>query len=165
VGKSPGGIEDGLLNIVLGPEIELDGEQVGTLKDANINALWAPPRNELCVWGVRTLEPEGEGDYLYINSRRTVDYTATIVAANLWWVVFENNDPTLRTRAKEQVLQILRRGFTAGLYKGASEEEAFELLVPAPEQGGPQNLFDVEIGVAVNDPAEFVRVKIRKLLS
>jgi len=165
IGKSPAGIRDGSLNNMLGfKDGNLTEADVGRLTEAHINALWQPPRQPRSVWGVRTLEVDGE--YIYIVKRRTIDFTSVAVARSMWWAVFENIGPSLFVPVGQQIRSFLRRQFAKGIYAGDTEGEAFFVQVDRsnnPPETIQAGQLIVDYGVATNTPGEFIRLRHRQI--
>jgi len=165
VGKSPAGIRDGSIRNMLGfKDGNLKEEDVGRLTSAHVNALWQPPNQPRAVWGVRTLEVDGE--YRYIVKRRTIDFTSVSVARSLWWAVFENIGPSLFVPVGQQIRNFLRRQFRKGIYAGDTEREAFFVTVDRsnnPPETIQAGQLIVDYGVATNTPGEFIRLRHRQI--
>ena len=75
------------------------------------------------------------------------------------WVVFENNGSGLWNKVKMQVGGFMSNLFADGYFAGNSPEEAY--FVVCDSSNNPQNSIDngflyVDVGIAVNKPAEFV---------
>ena len=165
VGKAPGGTVDGALNFLLGLEaVNSQGERDFVYPN-KINPLISGANTGLAVWGVRTISNLSE--WRYINVRRLFMFLEKSIYNSTFWIVFENNGPGLWTKIKGQIVGFLTGLFNDGLFAGTSTSESFFVIVddsnntPATIEAG-QVIIDV--GVAPNKPAEFVRFRFQQLV-
>ena len=163
VGKSPGGTVDGALNYLTGLE------QVTTLADRNvvyqnkINPLVAEAQTGLAVWGVRTIS--NQPDWKYINARRLFMYLEKSIYNATWWTVFENNGPALWAKVTSQIGSFLANLFSNGYFAGTNPSQAY--FVVCDESNNTATTIEdgqviIDIGVAPNKPAEFVRLRFQQ---
>jgi phage tail sheath protein FI len=163
VGKSPGGTVDGQLRYLTGLE------RVSTLGERDfvypnrINPLISSTQTGMAVWGVRTIAIESE--WRYINARRLFMFLEKSVFNATHWVVFENNGPALWTKIKAQINGFLSGLFNEGYFAGNSTDQAF--FVICDETNNSQASIDagqviIDVGVAPNKPAEFVRFRFQQ---
>ena len=163
VGKSPGGTVDGALNFLVGLETN------PTLADRNIaypnkvNTLISSVQTGLAVWGVATIS--NNADWRYINARRLFMYLEKSVYNSTWWAVFENNGPSLWAKLTAQISGFLNGLYNAGFFAGVTPSQAYFVIcdetnnTPASIELGQ---VVIDIGVAVNKPAEFIRLRFQQ---
>ena len=166
VGKSPGGTVDGALRYLLGLEYESVQGERDLVYPNKINPLISSPQTGLAVWGVRTISPTSE--WRYINARRLFMFLEKSVFEATHWIVFENNGPGLWTRIKAQVEGFLKSLYNENYFAGNSPAQAFFVIVD--ETNNPQETIDagqviIDVGVAPNKPAEFVRFRFQQKTS
>lgn len=163
VGKSPGGIDDGKLNFQVGLERVLDKGERDTVYPNRINPLISSAQTGVAVWGVRTLALDPL--YRYINARRLLMFLEKSTFNSTHWIVFENNGPDLWTKINLQMTSFLLVLFGNGYFAGTKPADAF--FVQVDEKNNPQEVIDagqvvVDVGVAPNKPAEFVRFRFQQ---
>lgn len=163
VGKSPGGTVDGALRFLLGLEYESVQAERDVVYPNKINPLISSPQTGLAVWGVRTISPTSE--WRYINARRLFMYLEKSVFEATFWIVFENNGPGLWTRIKAQLEGFLKALYNENYFAGNSPAQAFFVIVD--ETNNTPETIDagqviIDIGVAPNKPAEFVRFRFQQ---
>jgi phage tail sheath protein FI len=166
VGKSPGGTVDGALRFLLGLEYESVQAERDLVYPNKINPLISSPQTGLAVWGVRTISPTSE--WRYINARRLFMFLEKSVFEATHWIVFENNGPGLWTRIKAQVEGFLKSLYNENYFAGNSPAQAFFVIVD--ETNNPPESIDagqviIDVGVAPNKPAEFVRFRFQQKTS
>ena len=163
VGKAPGGTVDGALQFLTGLEyVSTQGERDYVYPN-KINPLISGPQTGLAVWGVRTIAAESE--WRYINARRLFMFLEKSVFNSTFWIVFENNGNSLWTKIKAQIGGFLGNLFTEGYFAGNSASQSY--YVTCDESNNTQASIDlgqviVDIGVAPNKPAEFVRFRFQQ---
>lgn len=164
VGKSPGGTVDGQLQGLTGLEyISTLGERDFVYPN-KVNPLISSAQTGLAVWGVRTIAIESE--WRYVNARRLFMYVEKSVFNATHWVVFENNGPALWAKIKSQLNGFLTNLFNEGYFAGNSPAQAF--YVTCDETNNPQSSIDagqviIDVGLAPNKPAEFVRFRFQQV--
>jgi len=164
VGKSPGGTVDGALQGLTGLEyISTLGERDFVYPN-KINPLISSAQTGLAVWGVRTIAIESE--WRYVNARRLFMFVEKSVFNATHWVVFENNGPALWAKIKSQLNGFLTGLFNEGYFAGNSPSQAF--YVTCDETNNPQSSIDagqviIDVGLAPNKPAEFVRFRFQQV--
>jgi uncharacterized protein len=166
VGKSPGGTVDGALRFLLGLEANTVQGERDLVYPNKINPLISSPQTGMAVWGVRTISPTSE--WRYINARRLFMFLEKSVFDATHWIVFENNGPGLWTRIKAQLEGFLKSLYNENYFAGNSPAQAFFVIVD--ETNNPPESIDlgqviIDIGVAPNKPAEFVRFRFQQKTS
>jgi phage tail sheath protein FI len=166
VGKSPGGTVDGALRYLLGLEYESTQGERDYVYPNKINPLVSSPQTGLAVWGVRTIAPTSE--WRYINARRLFMFLEKSVFESTHWIVFENNGPGLWTRIKAQLEGFLKSLFNENYFAGNSPAQAFFVVVDEsnnPPESVANGQVIIDVGVAPNKPAEFVRFRFQQKTS
>ena len=160
VGKSPGGTVDGQLAFLLGLEyISTQGER-DLVYPNKINPLISSVQAGNAVWGVRTISNRSE--WRYINARRLFMFLEKSIYNDTFWIVFENNGNGLWGRIKAQISGFLNFLFSQSYFAGASPKEAYFVVVDSSNNTPAtidQGQVIIDVGVAPNKPAEFVRFR------
>lgn len=164
VGKAPGGTVDGALRFLTGLELDPSQGERDLVYQNKINPLINSPQTGLAVWGVRTISNESE--WRYINVRRLFMFLEKSVYNATHWIVFENNGPALWARIKAQLNGFLLSLFNDGYFAGTAPSEAFFVIVD--DSNNDANTIAagqviIDIGVAANTPAEFVRFRFQQV--
>jgi len=84
------------------------------------------------------------------------------------WIVFENNGPGLWTRIKAQIEGFLKALFNENYFAGNSPAQAFFVIVDDsnnPPESVNNGQVIIDIGIAPNKPAEFVRFRFQQKTS
>jgi phage tail sheath protein FI len=158
--KAPAGLQT-TLNGVVALGTKLTNANLDTLNEAHVNVLKQLPGAGVAVMGARTLKKTTSDKY--VNVRRTLNYIKRSLVVNTEFAVFENNDSNLWSQLTSQAERFLSSLHQAGGLKGGTPEEAFyvkcdeELNTAAVISSGEVRM---EIGVALQHPAEFVVIRI-----
>lgn len=145
----------------LGPQVPLTSANLDDLNVAQVNAIRLVPGSGTVVMGARTLK-QGSSDR-YVPIRRSLIYVKSNVISLSQFVVFEPN--TARTREKLRVTleRFLHDCWTSGLLKGATASSAYYIVCDTTNNdvtSESQGIVNVEIGVSLITPAEFIVIKI-----
>jgi hypothetical protein len=149
---------------VLGLERVLSDGQQGPLNLAGVDVLRIfPGAAQVTVWGARTTVNKDITDWRYVNVRRLMIYIEQSIEEGIRWAVFEPNGLPLWQKLKRTLNEFLTRVWHDGALFGATADKAFyvridEALNPASTRA--LGILNIEIGVAVVRPAEFIVVKI-----
>lgn len=154
-------------SVVLRNAVDVDRRLTDSeLKDLNsrsrpINAIRPVSGSGVCIMGGRTLDQTNADRYVGV--RRSLNY----ITANLKVIaeggLFEPNGPDLWERLTTQMNDWLGRYYQQGALRGAREPEAFRVTIndsnntPSTIAAGELH---IEIGVAVEFPAEFVIIRL-----
>lgn len=160
VGKAPGGTVDGQLRFLIGLELEPTQGERDFVYPNKINPLISSPQTGLAVWGVRTIYSLSE--WRYINARRLFMFLEKSVFNSTHWIVFENNGPGLWAKIKAQLGGFMTAQFNDGLFAGNTPAQAFFVIVDESNntpESIEQGQVIIDVGVAPNKPAEFVRFR------
>ena len=128
---------------------------------SNINVIRSVVGAGICVMGGRTRKTYGADRY--ISARRTLIYVKEVLRRSTQFAIFENNDQRLWSALRMSADRILRPLWEAGGLKGSNASEAYFITcddtinTPSVIQSGEVRM---EVGVALEYPAEFVVIKI-----
>lgn len=152
---------DVTFNQAVGLERKLTDSDLETLHGSHVNAIRHITGAGIAIMGARTLRRTGSDKY--INVRRTLISLKAALLEGTQWALFETNDPTLWDALESTVSQFLRNVWQDGGLRGRSAEEAFyvkcdgDINTPAVIESGEVR---VEVGVALQHPAEFIVITI-----
>ncbi|MCD6066912.1 MAG: hypothetical protein K0S33_1738 [Bacteroidetes bacterium] len=164
VWKAPANVS---LSSVSSPWVKLDNDQQEDLNvDVNagksINAIRAFTGKGTLVWGARTLAGN-DNEWRYISVRRFFNMVEKSVKLSTNWAVFESNDATTWIRVKAMIENYLTNLWQAGALAGASPDQAFFVNVGIGSTMSAVDILEgrmnIEIGMAVVRPAEFIILK------
>lgn len=126
-----------------------------------VNVIRPVPNSGICVMGARTLKP-GYSDR-YINVRRSLIYLRKSLIDLTQFAVFAPNDDRLWSQIRSVCNAFLQQYYQKGGLRGATSRDAFyvkcdsSINTPASIAAG---IVNIEIGVAVQYPAEFVVIRL-----
>jgi hypothetical protein len=158
--RAPAGVIAGLANAV-GVQTKFTDSEMGDLNSKNINIVRSVVGAGICVMGARTRKTYGADRY--ISARRTLISIKESLRQSTQWAVFENNDQRLWSGLRMTADRILRPMWEAGGLAGVSAADAYyircdsTLNTPSVIQSGEVRM---EVGVALEYPAEFVIIRI-----
>lgn len=163
--KTPAGLTTALSNVVA-TEKQLTNAELDDLNDstAPINAIRQVPGAGIVVMGGRTLRNTSTDRY--INIQRSLMYIKKELENRSQFALFENNDSLLWERLNVSLSSFLLSFWQQGGLRGVSAQQAFFVRVDstttsfADIQNGRVN---IEVGVALQYPAEFIIVKLSQL--
>jgi phage tail sheath protein FI len=102
----------------------------------------------------------------YINVKRSLIYIKKELENRSQFALFENNDPNLWRRLNTTLSGFLLNFWQSGGLRGATAAQAFFVRVDSSTTSFTdiQNgIVNIEIGVALQYPAEFVVIKLSQL--
>jgi phage tail sheath protein FI len=149
----------------LGFQFAVGQSQQAPLNFAGVNCLRNLEDANL-VWGARTLIADGTWKPMqmkYINARRFLNFLKDSLARGLQWTVFEPNNSTLWATVTRNVTAFLRDLWAQGALLGDTPADAFYVKCDAennPPTSAEMGTLNVEIGVAIVEPAEFVVISL-----
>lgn len=165
VQRAPAGIVAGISNAI-GTQVKFTDTELGDLNASNINIIRPVIGAGICVMGARTRK--GYGPDRYISARRVLISLKESLRRSTQYAVFENNDERLWSALRITADNILRPMWEQGGLRGTNQSEAYyikcdgQLNTPAVIASGEVRM---EIGVALEYPAEFVIIKITQMVS
>ena len=164
VWKAPANIS---LANVIEPVIKLDNIRQDDLNvDAttgkSINAIRAFMGKGTLIWGARTLAGN-DNEWRYIPVRRFFSVVEESVKKSTYWAVFEPNDANTWVKVRGMIENYLTQKWREGALAGATPKEAFfvkcGLGITMTAIDILEGRMNVEIGMAVVRPAEFIILK------
>lgn len=158
--KTPAGLGNRLAGTV-GVETKLTGTDLGNLNVANVNVIRQIPGAGVVVMGGRTLKPNASDKYISV--RRSLIYIRSSLIDSTRFAIFEPNDVTLWRTLQTIISRFLLDFWQSGGLRGNSADEAFYVKCNEENNTGAgigQGEVHVEIGVALQYPAEFVVIRL-----
>jgi len=164
VWKAPANVS---ISSVLGPTVPIDNAvQDGLNVDANagksVNVIRAFTGKGTLVWGARTLAGN-DNEWRYISVRRFYNFVEESVKKSTSVFVFEPNDANTWVKIKGMIENFLTNLWRQGALAGAKPEHAFFVKVGLGLTMTSVDILEgrlnVEIGMAVVRPAEFIILK------
>lgn len=160
--KTPAGVSATLTNVA-DVALRLTSAQLDDANTANkpVNIIRPVPGAGICIMGGRTLG--GTRDLRYVGTRRTMLEIKKALHERVEFAIFENNDTVLRDRVKTVCVAYLQQLWQAGGLAGDTPSQAFYVVCDGTNntQTDVENgLLTVEVGVALQNPTEFVVVRI-----
>jgi phage tail sheath protein FI len=159
--KAPAGLTARLAGVVSTRQLTNANLDALNTAAAPVNAIKFVPGSGYVVMGSRTLKT-GYVDK-YVPVRRTLIYLRKSLTDLTQFAIFEPNDEALWRRMDAAVESFLREFWSQGGLRGATPDQAF--FVKVDSDNNPQYAIDngevhLEVGVALQRPAEFVVIKI-----
>ena len=164
VWKSPANIS---LANVIEPVIKIDNPyqddlNVDATTGKSINAIRSFMGKGTMVWGARTLAGN-DNEWRYVSVRRFFNTVEESVKKSTDWAVFEPNDANTWVKVRGMIESYLNQKWREGALAGAKPEDAYfvrcGLGVTMNAQDILEGRMNVEIGMAVVRPAEFIILK------
>jgi len=160
VWRTPAGAPASITN-ALSTELKYSETDQGELNYNNVNVIRPLIGAGVCIMGGRSRKLWGVDRY--IAPRRTLIFIKETLRRATSFAVFENNDSHLWSALRQTANSILNPIWEQGGLKGTSANEAFfvrcdsSINTPQVIQSGEVRM---EIGVALQYPAEFVVIRI-----
>lgn len=141
---------------------ETDALNVDATAGKSINAIRAISGAGTLVWGARTLAGN-DNEWRYISVRRFFNMVEESIKKATYWAVFEPNNANTWVKVRGMIENFLTQKWREGALAGATTKDAFfvrcGLGVTMSSQDILEGLMNVEIGLAVVRPAEFIVIK------
>jgi phage tail sheath protein FI len=135
---------------------------VDVVAGKSINAIRGFTGKGTLIWGARTLAGN-DNEWRYISVRRFFNMVEESVKKSTYWAVFEPNDANTWIKVKSMIENYLIQKWRDGALAGSKPEEAFYVKVGLGVTMTAQDILEgrmnVEIGMAVVRPAEFIILK------
>lgn len=135
---------------------------VDSTSGKSINAIRFFTGKGVLIWGARTLAGN-DNEWRYISVRRFFNYAEESIKKGTEWVVFEPNDANTWIRVKAMIENFLTKQWRAGALAGEKPEQAFFVKVGLGLTMTALDILEgrmnIEIGMAVVRPAEFIILK------
>jgi phage tail sheath protein FI len=139
-----------------------DGLNVDTVAGKSINAIRAFTGKGTLVWGARTLAGN-DNEWRYVSVRRFFNMVEESVKKATGQFVFEPNDANTWVKVRAMIENFLILQWRAGALAGAKPDDAFYVRVGLGQTMTADDILNgfmnVEIGLAVVRPAEFIILK------
>ncbi len=164
VWKAPANVS---LANVIEPVIKIDNSvqddlNVDATTGKSINAVRAFMGKGTLVWGARTLAGN-DNEWRYVSVRRFYNMVEESVKKSTYWAVFEPNDANTWVKVRGMIENYLVQKWREGALAGATPQDAFfvrcGLGITMDSQDILEGRMNVEIGMAVVRPAEFIILK------
>ncbi|MFN8356905.1 MAG: phage tail sheath C-terminal domain-containing protein [Spirosomataceae bacterium] len=164
VWKAPANVS---LNLVSGLTQELDDKDqemfnVDVSNGKSVNVIRKFTGKGFIVWGARTLTGN-DNEWRYVSTRRFYNFVEESVKKSTNWAVFEPNDANTWVKVKSMIENFLNNLWRRGALAGAKPDQAYFVNVGLGITMTPQDILEgrmnVEIGMAVVRPAEFIILK------
>lgn len=128
----------------------------------SVNAIRSFVGKGILVWGARTLDGNSN-EWRYVPVRRFFNFVEESVKKATERFVFEPNDANTWTKVRGMIENFLLIQWRAGALAGAKPDDAFFVKVGLPDTMTSLDILEgrmnVEIGMAVVRPAEFIILK------
>jgi phage tail sheath protein FI len=157
---------------VIGPTIDLSSRQQENLNvDPNsgksINVIRTFPGYGTLVWGARTLDGNSN-EWKYISVRRFFNMVEESIKKSSQWAVFEPNTISTWVKISAMIENYLFVKWRDGALAGSKPEQAFYVHVGLGTTMTALDILEgrmnIEIGMAVARPAEFIVLKFTQLM-
>jgi phage tail sheath protein FI len=164
VWKAPANLS---LAAVIEPVIKLDNAHqdvlnIDSTSGKSINAIRAFSGKGTLIWGARTLAGN-DNEWRYIPVRRFFNMVEESVKKSTYWAVFEPNDANTWVKVRGMIENYLTQKWREGALAGATTKDAFFVRCGLGTTMSAQDILEgrmnVEIGMAVVRPAEFIILK------
>lgn len=138
------------------------GMNVDPTSGKSVNAIRYFNGKGVMIWGARTLAGN-DNEWRYVPVRRFFNFAEESVKKGTEWVVFEPNDANTWARVKAMIENFLTKQWRAGALAGSKPEQAFFVKVGLGITMTALDILEgrmnIEIGMAVVRPAEFIILK------
>jgi uncharacterized protein len=164
VWKAPANVS---ITAVKGPVVNVTHEDqeslnVDTEAGKSVNAIRAFTGKGTLVWGARTLAGN-DNEWRYVPVRRFFNMVEESVKKATSQFVFEPNDANTWVKVRAMIENFLTLQWRAGALAGAKQDQAFYVRVGLGQTMTAEDILNgfmnVEIGMAVVRPAEFIILK------
>lgn len=135
------------------------------LNPHGINAIRNIPGYGITIYGARTL---AAGQWQYVAVRRFVTFVEQSLRASLEWVVFEPNSELLWATVVREITAFLTLLWHQGALFGSTADDAFFVTCDVtnnPPSLRTQGVLNIDVGLAVLYPAEFVVIRVAQMTS
>lgn len=138
------------------------GMNVDPTSGKSVNAIRYFNGKGVMIWGARTLAGN-DNEWRYVPVRRFFNFAEESIKKGTEWVVFEPNDANSWARVKAMIENFLLKQWRAGALAGSKPEHAFFVKVGLGITMTALDILEgrmnIEIGMAVVRPAEFIILK------
>lgn len=161
--KAPAGLQS-LVRGAVALETSLTSDDLEALNGGvfPVNAIRNIPGAGIVSMGARTLLQDGTANK-YVNMRRSLIYLRSSLELLTQFALFENNDERLWARIRSTIGVFLNDYRNAGGLRGVTENQAYFVKCDAennPDSAIQNGEVHIEVGVALQYPAEFVVINL-----
>jgi hypothetical protein len=162
--KPPAGLNFGQIGTAVNTERKLTSDDRDLLNSSAtpVNAIRNIPGANTVIFGARTLLQDGTANR-YVNTRRSLIYIKKQLKNITQFAIFETNDERLWSRLRTTISVFLDGYLNEGGLRGTKPSEAYYIICDAsnntPDSIAQGNV-NIEIGVALQYPAEFVQITL-----
>jgi len=163
--KAPAGTSTTLRG-ALAPRFRYATADLDTLNPLGVNVIRTTPGAGLCIWGARTTKQSMPDRYISV--RRALIYLKYTLTELSRPALFEDNNGDLWDYLTQIISQFLQTQWQVGVLKGSSPSEAFYIKCDAennPPASADAGTVNIEIGLALSSPAEFIVINIGQSLT
>ena len=160
IGKAPAGYAYDVRG-AYGLAKNFTNAETGLLYDAHVNSLKNIPGGGVIINGSRTLKRTDITKYVPV--RRTLNYVKSNVESIAQFALFEPNGERTWTQLNSRLAHFLSNLWASGALKGRNAIESFYIICDAtnnPNYSVQNGELHVEVGVALQAPAEFIVINI-----
>jgi len=133
-------------------------------KGVSVNQIRSFPGRGIKIWGCRTLSRRNDIYTLYVQNQRLMKWIKSTLSNAMQPYVFEQNNEITWYRLHAVIRQRLKSLWERGGLAGATEQDAFRILVGLDEsmtaEDIAQGLLRCQVSVALQQPAEFVHINM-----
>lgn len=157
---------------VVGPDLAISNREQESLNvdpsfGKSINVIRTFPGYGTLVWGARTLNGN-DNEWRYISVRRFFNMVEESVKKSCQWAVFEPNTISTWVKIQAMIENYLFLKWRDGALAGTKPEQAFFVHVGLGSTMTSLDILEgrlnVEIGMAVARPAEFIVLKFSQMM-
>lgn len=163
--KAPAGLGNRIA-VAVAPERALSNAELDALNSAStpVNAIRTVPGAGIVIMGARTMSHTPSDRY--VNVRRSMIYLKKELSDLTAFAVFENNDSRLWTQIRAALNSFLGSYWNQGGLRGTNPAQAFYVKCDNTNNTAQDILngrVNIEVGVAIEYPAEFVVINIGQI--
>jgi phage tail sheath protein FI len=163
--KAPAGLQNRIA-LAVSTEHNFTNAELDALNTSvdPVNTIRQVPGAGIVVMGARTLD--NTPNNRYINIRRSLIYIEKKLTDLTSFALFENNDERLWTQLNTVVNSFLFNYWNTGNLRGNTSSQAYYVICDSSNNSFndiQQGKVNIQIGVALEYPAEFVVIKIGQL--
>ena len=161
------------VSAVVGPNVSISNREqeslnIDAVSGKSINVIRTFPGYGTLVWGARTLNGN-DNEWRYISVRRFFNMVEESVKKSSQWAVFDPNSMSTWVKVQAMIENYLFLKWRDGALQGTKPEQAFYVKVGLGTTMTSLDILEgrmnVEIGMAVVRPAEFIILKFSQLMA
>jgi len=154
------------LNYVIKPTVAITNQDQESMNidqfGKSVNAIRSFTGKGVLVWGARTMAGN-DNEWRYVSVRRFFNMAEESIRKASEQFVFESNDANTWVRVRAMIENFLTLQWRAGALAGAKPDQAFYVRVGLGQTMTAEDILNgymnIEIGMAVVRPAEFIVLK------